>query len=85
MNWILRLLLAADNNTTKAQEILRGTELAKKHGDELVPATEAARMALTLVGFQPPLQTGGKPRLGWDRSDWNASLPYQGFTPNGLR
>jgi len=60
MNWILRLLLAADNNTTKAQEILRGTELAKKHGDELVPATEATRMALTLVGFNHPFKEGAR-------------------------
>jgi len=60
MNWILWLLLAADNNTTKAQEILRGTEMAKKHGDELVPAMEATRMALTLVGCNHPFKQGAR-------------------------
>ena len=37
-------------------EALRLPELAKKHGDKLVPATEATGMALTLVSFNHPLE-----------------------------
>jgi len=37
-------------------EALRLPELAKKHGDELVPAAEATGVALTLMGFNHPLK-----------------------------